>query len=217
MAMIAPSILSADFMHLGDAISMLNKSEADFIHLDIMDGLFVPNITIGFPVIKQIRTIAVKPLDVHLMIVKPERYIQTFADSGSDIITVHYEACTHLHRTVQQIKQCGKKAGVSINPHTPVKVLEYIVSEVDMVLIMSVNPGFAAQHFIPFSIDKVKELYSLRQQKNASFLIEVDGGVSIENALSLYKAGADVLVAGNSIFSDANPAQMITQLKAMKQ
>jgi ribulose-phosphate 3-epimerase len=214
--MIAPSILSADFMHLGDAITLINKSQADYIHLDIMDGVFVPNISFGFPIIKQIRKVALKPLDVHLMIVKPERYIQEFSDCGSDIITVHYEACTHLHRTIQQIKQCGKKAGVSINPHTPISVLECIISEVDLVLIMSVNPGFGGQHFIPFSTDKIKGLNQLRKQKQTSFLIEVDGGVSIENAKHLYNAGADILVAGNSVFSASNPTEMIAQLKALK-
>lgn len=211
--MIAPSILSADFTRLSDEIDMLNRSEADFIHLDIMDGLFVPNITFGMPVIKQIKKLAQKPLDTHLMIVQPERYIQEFADAGSDIITVHYEACTHLHRTIQQIKQCGKKAGVSINPHNPVSLLENMIDEVDLVLIMSVNPGFGGQKFIESSYHKVSELKKMRQQKNLHFLIELDGGVCLENAEKLYKTGVDILVAGNAVFNTDNPLQAIKDIR----
>lgn len=211
--MIAPSILSADFTHLADAIEMLNKSEADYIHLDIMDGMFVPNITFGMPIVKQLKKIAQKPLDTHLMIVRPERYIDDFADAGSDIITVHYEACTHLHRTIQHIKQTSAKAGVSINPHTPISVLENILEDVDLVLIMSVNPGFGGQKFIEFSYGKIAALKRIKQERNLNFLIELDGGVSLDNAKKLYKTGVDILVAGNAVFNTKNPIQAINEIR----
>ena len=211
--MISPSILSCNFLRLEEEINMLNSSEADFIHIDVMDGLFVPNITIGIPVIKQISQIAKKPLDVHLMIVQPERYIKDFYEAGANIITIHYEACTHLHRTIQQIKSFGIKAGVSINPHTPVSLLKYILNDVYLVLIMSVNPGFGGQSFIDFSYEKVKELDILRKQLNLSFLIEVDGGVDLNNAKELYACGADILVAGYTVFSSQNPLETISLIK----
>jgi len=215
--MIAPSILSANFLRLGEEIKMLNESEADFVHIDVMDGLFVPNITIGFPVISQISKVSLKPLDVHLMIVKPERYIKEFCEAGSKIITVHYEACSHLHRTIEQIKSFGIKVGVSINPHTTVKNLEYIIREVDLVLIMSVNPGFGGQNFIEFTYDKIKELSSMRKQLNLSFLIEVDGGVGLHNAAHLYAYGSDILVAGHSVFSSENPKDTIAKIRNLRQ
>lgn len=214
--MVAPSVLSADFLSLGDEIKMLNESEADFIHIDVMDGLFVPNLTIGFPVIYQISKVAQKPLDVHLMIVKPERYIKEFYEAGAQIITVHYEASTHLHRTLQQIKSFGIKAGVSINPHTSVKNLEYIIREVDLVLVMSVNPGFGGQTFIDFSYDKIKELARLRNELKLSFLLEVDGGVGLHNAAQLYACGTDILVAGHAVFSSENPKETISKIKNLK-
>jgi len=211
--MIAPSIFSADFTQLGKTIQMLNESDADYIHLDVMDGVFVPNITFGQHIIKQLKKLSQKPFDTHLMIIQPERYIQDFVDAGSNIITVHYEACTHLHRTIQQIKQAGVKAGVSINPHTPVSVLENIINDVDLVLIMSVNPGFGGQKFIDFSYNKISQLYELRKKQNLSFLIEVDGGVSLENAAKLYQTGVDILVAGNAVFNNSNPIRAINELK----
>lgn len=212
--MIAPSILSADFTHLAYVIEMINQSDADYIHLDIMDGMFVPNITFGMPIVKQLKKIARKPLDTHLMIVRPERYIQEFADAGSDIITIHYEACTHLHRTIQQIKQTGAKAGVSINPHTPVSVLENILEDVDLVLIMSVNPGFGGQKFIEFSYDKIAALKKIKQHRKLNFLIELDGGVSLDNAKKLYQSGVDILVAGNAVFNAPNPIQAIEAIRS---
>lgn len=214
--MIAPSILSANFLNLGSEIEMLNNSDADYIHLDVMDGVFVPNITFGQPIIKQISTIAQKPLDTHLMIIQPERYIDEFAEAGSKIITVHYEACTHLHRTIQQIKKNKVLAGVSINPHTPVNVLESIIYDVDLVLIMSVNPGFGGQSFIHFSYEKVKQLVDLRLKKGLNFLIELDGGVTVDNARSLYEAGVDILVAGNAVFKANNPKEAITLIRNSK-
>ncbi len=214
--MVAPSLLSANFLKLGEEIKMLNESEADFIHIDVMDGIFVPNLTIGMPVLSQISKVSQKPLDVHLMIVQPERYIKEFYEAGSKIITVHFEASTHLHRTIQQIKSFGVKAGVSINPHTPVKSLEYIIREVDLVLIMSVNPGFGGQSFIDFSFDKIKEISQLKKDLSLSFLIEVDGGVGLNNAEALYKCGADILVAGNAVFSSENPKNTISKIKNLK-
>lgn len=211
--MISPSILSADFTKLAEVIEMLNESVADYIHLDIMDGVFVPNITFGIPIVKQISKISQKPLDTHLMIVNPERYIESFARAGSKIITVHYEACTHLHRTIQQIKQNNCLAGISLNPHTPVSALEHIIYEVDLVLIMSVNPGFGGQNFIPFSYEKIRQLKKLREQKNCNFLIEIDGGVTLENAPSLYNEGVDILVAGNAIFNSPNPSETIEKIR----
>ena len=214
--MIAPSLLSANFTKLDEEIEMLNKSEADWIHLDIMDGVFVPNITFGFPVIKQIKRIAAKPLDVHLMIMQPERYIKDFYDVGADILTVHYEASTHLHRTIEQIKSLGMKAGVSINPHNPVSLLEDIIEYVDLVLLMSVNPGFGGQKFISSTYHKITATKEITNIKNPACLIEIDGGVDTDNAGKLYKCGADVLVAGNAVFSSTNPIETIKKIKANK-
>ncbi len=214
--MIAPSLLSADFTRLAEEIEMLNKSEADWIHLDIMDGVFVPNITFGFPVIKQIKKIATKPLDVHLMIIQPERYLKEFRDAGADVLTIHYEASTHLHRSLEQIKLLGMKAGVSLNPHSPVSLLEDIIEYADVVLLMSVNPGFGGQKFISSTYKKIAETKELTKIKNPSCLIEIDGGVDTSNAAKLYKTGADILVAGNSVFSSENPAEKIKEIRSLK-
>jgi len=212
---IAPSILSADFANLQKDIEMINTSEADWFHVDVMDGVFVPNISFGFPVLHALKKYATKPLDVHLMIVKPARYIEAFAHAGAAIITVHYEACTHLHRVVQQIRAAGCKAGVAINPHTPVSLLKDILYDLDLVLVMSVNPGFGGQQFIEHSLNKVAELRQLANQVNPELLIEVDGGVSIANAESLLRAGANALVAGNAVFAAPDPRQMIAELKGI--
>ncbi|NLA24749.1 MAG: ribulose-phosphate 3-epimerase [Bacteroidales bacterium] len=212
---IAPSMLSANFLNLSSDIEMINNSEADWFHLDIMDGVFVPNLSFGLPVVKAIKSEAKKPLDVHLMIVSPEKYISAFKLAGVDILTVHAEACTHLHRTVQEIKATGMKAGVSINPHTPVKILENIIADIDLVLIMSVNPGFGGQSFIPITYKKLAELSELKQEFNPNLIIEVDGGVNLENAPKLKQAGANALVAGNTIFSSSNPMETIKLLKAV--
>jgi ribulose-phosphate 3-epimerase len=210
---LAPSLLAADFGNLQQAIEMVNASEADWFHIDIMDGVFVPNISYGMPVLSVIQKHATKPLDVHLMIVDPSRYISTFAKLGSDILTVHYEACTHLHRTLQAIKAEGMKAGVALNPHTPVSVLEDIIQEVDVLLLMSVNPGFGGQSFIENTYKKVRQAKTLIEQSGASTLIEIDGGVSLKNAKALVEAGADALVAGSFVFNAANPTQTIADLK----
>ncbi|WP_314199603.1 ribulose-phosphate 3-epimerase [Capnocytophaga sputigena] len=210
---LAPSLLAADFGNLQQAIEMVNASEADWFHIDIMDGVFVPNISYGMPVLSVIHKHATKPLDVHLMIVDPSRYISTFAKLGSDILTVHYEACTHLHRTLQAIKAEGMKAGVALNPHTPVSVLEDIIQEVDVLLLMSVNPGFGGQSFIENTYKKVRQAKMLIEQAGASTLIEIDGGVSLKNAKTLVEAGADALVAGSFVFNAANPTQTIADLK----
>ncbi len=211
--LVAPSLLSADFGHLQRDIEMVNESRADWFHLDIMDGLFVPNISFGFPVIKHIKAHARKPLDVHLMIVDPDRYIKAFADAGADILTVHYEACTHLHRTLQSIREAGMKAGVSLNPHTPVHLLEDILYAADMVLIMSVNPGFGGQKFIEHSYEKIRRLSAMVKDQGLNTLIEVDGGVTVENAPKLVAAGVNVLVAGNTVFSSEDPEKTIRKLK----
>jgi len=212
---IAPSLLAADFGNLQRDVEMVNNSEAHWHHLDIMDGLFVPNISYGMPVIKAISEHATKPLDVHLMIVDPDRYITTFADLGADILTVHYEACPHLHRTLQKIKNAGMKAGVAINPHTPVNVLQSIIQDVDLVCLMSVNPGYGGQKFIPHTLVKLRELKSLIREANTETLVEIDGGVGTGNASELAKAGADVLVAGSSVFRADNPVEAIAALNAL--
>jgi ribulose-phosphate 3-epimerase len=210
---IAPSLLSCDFANLQSEIEMLNTSQADWLHLDIMDGVFVPNLTFGMPVVSFIRKHALKPLDVHLMIVQPERYISDFKKAGADILTVHYEACTHLHRTIQSIKLEEMKAGVSLNPHTPVSVLEDIITELDLVLIMSVNPGFGGQSFIENTYKKVKQLKEMMVRSGSQALIEVDGGVSDLNIERLSEAGVDAFVAGNYIFKSPQPKQTIAALK----
>ena len=210
---LAPSLLAADFGNLQQAIEMVNASEADWFHIDVMDGVFVPNISYGMPVLSVIQKHATKPLDVHLMIVDPDRYISTFAKLGSDILTVHYEACTHLHRTLQAIKAEGMKAGVALNPHNPVAFLEDIIQEVDVLLLMSVNPGFGGQSFIENTYKKLRQAKMLIEQAGASTLIEIDGGVSLKNAKALVEAGADALVAGSFVFNAANPIQTIADLK----
>jgi len=210
---IAPSLLSCDFANLQSEIEMLNTSQADWLHLDIMDGVFVPNLTFGMPIVSFIRKHALKPLDVHLMIVQPERYISDFKKAGADILTVHYEACTHLHRTIQAIKSEEMKAGVSLNPHTPVSVLEDIITELDLVLIMSVNPGFGGQSFIENTYKKVMQLKEMMVRSGSQALIEVDGGVSDLNIERLSEAGVDAFVAGNYIFKSPQPKQTIAALK----
>ena len=210
---IAPSLLSADFGNLKADIDMVNKSEADWLHIDIMDGVFVPNISFGFPVLEYVKNLSQKPLDVHLMITDPAKFIKEVRDSGAFMMNVHYEAYIHLHRTIQQIKEAGMKAGVTLNPSSPISLLEDIINDVDMVLIMSVNPGYGGQKFIEHSIEKVKKLKELINSKNAKALIEVDGGINLTTGKQIVEAGADVLVAGNSVFKAENPAQMIHQLK----
>lgn len=213
--LIAPSVLSADFANLQDDIEMINRSEADWFHIDIMDGVFVPNLSFGFPVLKAIQKYAKKPLDVHLMIVDPDRYLEDFKLAGADNITVHYEACTHLHRTLHGIKELGCRAGVAINPHTPVNLLEDIIEDIDLVCLMSVNPGFGGQKFIENTYKKIRTLRTMASGRNNELLIEVDGGVSNQNALKLIQAGADVLVAGNAVFSASSPELEIADLKKL--
>ena len=214
--LLAPSILSADFANLGRDVEMINRSEADWFHVDVMDGVFVPNISFGFPVIKAIKKLAKKPLDVHLMIVQPERYIKEFKEAGADILTVQYEACTHLHRTIHQIKEEGMKAGVSLNPHTPVALLKDVIADLDLVLIMSVNPGFGGQKFIANSLSKLNETRELISKSGSKAIIEIDGGVGLNNASEIIRAGAQVLVAGNAVFSTPNPEETIREFKTFK-
>ena len=214
--LIAPSILSANFANLQSDIQMVNNSAADWFHIDIMDGLFVPNISFGFPVLKSIHKLAKKPLDVHLMIVDPDRYLERFKEFGAEILTVHYEACTHLHRTIGRIKELEMKAGVVLNPHTPVHLLEDVIADLDLVLLMSVNPGYGGQKFIENTYQKILDLKNLISRRSSKAMIEIDGGVTLENAPRLAGAGADVLVAGNTIFSGEDPARTISLLKSLK-
>ncbi len=213
--MIAPSILSADFGKLYEEIDMINQSEADWFHVDVMDGVFVPNISFGFPVMKPLQAKAQKTLDVHLMIVDPDRYTKAFADAGAHVLTVHVEACTHLHRTLTNIRNHGMKAGVAINPHTPVESIKEVLDLCDVVCLMSVNPGFGGQSFIENTYQKVRTLRAMIRAAGTSTLIEIDGGVSLNNAKLLTDAGADVLVAGNTVFGSANPTQTIAELKQL--
>ena len=210
---VSPSLLSADFGHLADDIAMLNRSEADWYHLDVMDGVFVPNISFGFPVMEAMAKLATKPLDVHLMIVQPEKFVTQVADLGAKIMNVHYEACTHLHRTVQQIKAAGMMACVTLNPHTPVSLLEDIIGDLDLVMLMSVNPGFGGQKFIEHAVEKTRRLKQLIKANGASTLIEIDGGVNRTTGKLLAEAGADVLVAGSAIFKAQDPEEEIHALK----
>ena len=212
---IAPSLLSADFLNLQRDVEMINNSDADWLHLDIMDGVFVPNISFCFPVLNALKDVCKKPMDVHLMIVEPQKFINEVAATGAYMMNVHYEACTHLHRTITAIKEAGMKAGVTLNPHTPVSLLDDIIQELDMVLLMSVNPGYGGQRFIEHSVEKVKELKKLIDRKGLSTLIEVDGGVNAETGKRLVDAGADVLVAGNYVFKSPDPVETIRQLKAI--
>ena len=214
--LIAPSVLAADFTKLGEDLEMINQSEADWLHVDIMDGRFVPNISFGMNIVKVMKSVCTKPLDVHLMIVEPEKYIEQFREAGADVITVHYEACPHLHRTIQQIKATGAKAGVALNPHTPISVLEDIITDLDLVCLMSVNPGFGGQKFIYRTIPKVKALSDMIAIQNAKTVIEIDGGVGLHNAEELLKAGARVLVAGSAVFKAENPPEVIKRLKAIR-
>ncbi len=213
MPIIAPSLLSADFLNLQADCTMLNESEADWFHLDVMDGRFVPNISFGLPVIAHIRNATKKVCDVHLMIEEPEKFAEAFKQAGADILTVHLEACRHLHRNVQQIKQLGMKAGIAVNPHTPIDLLEDIIMDTDLVCLMSVNPGFGGQQFIPQTLKKIRQLKSMILEKNAATLIEIDGGVTLDNAPEIIAAGADILVAGNTVFRSTNPVETIAALK----
>jgi len=213
--LLAPSVLAADFANLERDCKMINESQADWFHIDIMDGVFVPNISFGMPVMEAIKKHATKPLDVHLMIVDPDRYVETFKAIGADILTVHYEACTHLHRSIQNIKAHGMKAGVALNPHTPVSLLKDVIADLDLVCLMSVNPGFGGQKFIPNTYNKVKELKAMIVEAKSDCLIEIDGGVGLNNAKALIEAGADVLVAGSAVFASENPIKTIELLKSI--
>lgn len=211
--LVAPSLLAADFANLASEVEMINDSVADWLHLDIMDGVFVPNISFGFPVIEAVRDLSVKPLDVHLMIVNPDMYLERFRDAGASNLTVHYETCQNLHRTVTEIRRLGMKAGVTLNPHSPVMLLKDILPYIDMVLLMTVNPGYGGQTFIPGSINKIGELRSMIDEGGYDVLIEVDGGIDLQNAPVLVHAGVDVLVAGSSVFSSSDPAEVIRRLR----
>lgn len=211
--LVAPSLLAADFANLASEVEMINDSEADWLHLDIMDGIFVPNISFGFPVVEAVRDLSAKPLDVHLMITDPDRYLERFKEAGASNLTVHYESCRHLHRTVTEIRRLGMRAGVTLNPHSPVMLLKDILPYIDMVLLMTVNPGYGGQTFIPGSINKIGELRSMIDEGGYDVLIEVDGGIDLQNAPVLVHAGVDVLVAGSTVFSSSNPAEVIRRLK----
>lgn len=213
MALIAPSLLACNFLKLEEACIMINESSADWFHFDVMDGRFVPNISFGLPILEHVKKVATKPLDVHLMIEEPGKYAEDFKKAGADILTVHEEACPHLHRNIQQIKALGMKAGVALNPHTPISSLENVIKDLDLVLLMSVNPGFGGQQFIQQTFAKIKALKQLILANNATALIEIDGGVTLENAAALIAAGANVLVAGNTVFKSADPVHTIQQLK----
>ncbi len=215
MPIIAPSLLASDFLHLADECKMLNESQADWFHLDVMDGRFVPNISFGLPVIEQIRKATSKVCDVHLMILEPEKYAEAFKNAGADMLSVHIEACPQLHRNIEQIKGLGMKAGVAVNPHTPVAFLSDILYDIDLVNLMSVNPGFGGQKFIPYTLTKIQQLRKMIDERGLKVLIEIDGGVTLENAASIVEAGADVLIAGSTVFKSANPIEAIAQLKAI--
>ena len=213
--LVAPSILAADFANLEREVKMINASEADWIHVDVMDGVFVPNFSLGIPVVEALKRHAKKPLDVHLMIINPEQHVEAFRKAGADHISVHLEVCKHLQRNIQQIKALGCKAGVALNPHTPVRDLENIIADADLIIVMSVNPGFGGQHFIPHTLERIKQLRKAIDERQLKTLIEIDGGVTVENAKSIIDAGAHVLVSGNTVFASANPRDTIKQLKGL--
>ncbi|HMQ49687.1 MAG TPA: ribulose-phosphate 3-epimerase [Saprospiraceae bacterium] len=213
--LVAPSLLAADFTKMADEVTMVNESLADWLHFDVMDGRFVPNITFGLPILEAVKRLSTRPIDVHLMIVEPEKYIDAFREAGADNISVHYEACPHLHRVIHQIKESGARAGVALNPHTPVELLEDVLEDIDLVCLMSVNPGFGGQKFIYQTIPKIKRLKDMITIRNTGTKIEIDGGVGLQNAQQLLQAGADVLVAGNSVFKSTDPIQTIRQMKEL--